>query len=95
MRLALYASKSGSADPNLVSLQHPALTAPPTILVCPLRSGMALTPLRVEIHWGGRSYVVACDLIRPINRRVLRPIGELAEADSRTILATFLRMLAG
>jgi hypothetical protein len=66
----------------------------PTILVCPLRSGIALTPLRVKILWRGTSYVVACDLLRPINRKVLHPIGEMGEDDSRLILATFLRLLA-
>jgi len=95
MRLQLYTSKHGAADPNLVSLQHPGLAALPTILVCPLRSGMALTPLRVEILWGGRPYVVACDLIRPINRSVLRAIGELDDRASQVILATFLRLLPG
>ncbi len=94
MRLQVYTSKSEGTDPNLVSLQHPGLTALPTILVCPLRSGIALTPLRVKILWGGRSYVVACDLLRPINRKILRPIGEMGEDDSRLILATFLRLLA-
>ena len=95
MRLQLYTSKVGGTDPNLVSLQHPGLAALPTILVCPLRSGMALTPLRVEISWGGRPYVVACDLIRPINRRVLRAIGELDDRASQVILATILRLLPG
>jgi hypothetical protein len=52
-----------------------------------------LTPLRDKILWGGRSYVVACDLLRPINRQVLRPIGEMGEDDSRLILTTFLRLL--
>lgn len=95
MRLQLYTSKHGAADPNLVSLQHPGLAALPTILVCPLRSGMALTPLRVEIFWGRRSYVAACDLICPINRRALRAMGELYDRASRVILATFLRLLPG
>jgi mRNA-degrading endonuclease toxin of MazEF toxin-antitoxin module len=95
MKLQLFTSKPGAADPNLVSLQHPGLAALPTILVCPLRPGVALTPLRVEIFLGGRSFVVACDLIRPINRQLLRPMGELDESASRMILATFLRLLAG
>jgi hypothetical protein len=95
MKLQLFTSKPGAADPNLVSLQHPGLAALPTILVCPLRPGVALTPLRVEIFLGGRSFVVACDLIRPINRQLLRPMGELDESASRMILATFLRLLPG
>ena len=93
MRLQLYTSKPGAAEPNLVSLQHPGLSALPTVLVCPLRSGMALTPLRTEARWGGRSFVVACDLIRPINRHALRAIGELDGTASRAILTTFLRLL--
>jgi hypothetical protein len=95
MRLQLYTSRPGTTDPNLVSLQHPGLAALPTMLVCPLRSGMALTPLRAEILWGGASYVVACDLIRPINRKVLRAVGELDERTSQAIFATFLRLLPG
>lgn len=95
MKLRLYSSKPGAPDPNLVSLQHPGLTALPTILVCPMRSGIALTPLRIEISWDGKSFVVACDLIRPINRKLLRPIGELEKAASQAILATFVRLLAG
>ena len=54
---------------------------------------MAVTPLRVEIVRVGKSYVGACDLIRPINRKVLRTIGELDEGSSQVILATFLRLL--
>lgn len=95
MKLQLYTSKPGAADPNLVSLQHPGLAVLPTVLVCPLRPGMALTPLRVEIFLGGRSFVVACDLIRPINRKALRGMGELDKSASRVILGTFLRLLAG
>ncbi len=95
MRLQLYTSKPGATDPNLVALQHPGLAALPTLLVCPLRPGMALTPLRVETFWSRRSFVVACDLIRPINRKVLRLIGELDESASEVILATLLRLLPG
>jgi hypothetical protein len=95
MRLQVYTSKADASDPNMVSLQHPDLIALPTILVCPMRSAMALTPLRVEIFWGGGSYVVACDLIRPINRKALRVVGELDEQTSQTIVETFLRSLPG
>jgi hypothetical protein len=54
MRLQLYTSMAGATDPALVSLQHPGLTALPTILVCPMRSEFALTPLRVKVLWGGK-----------------------------------------
>jgi hypothetical protein len=36
---------------------------------------------------------VACDLLRPIHRQVLRPAGQLDERTSREILRTFFRML--
>jgi mRNA-degrading endonuclease toxin of MazEF toxin-antitoxin module len=95
MRLPLYASKAGAVDPNLVALQHPGLAALPTVLVCPLRADISRTPVRVEIRWSGKSFIVACDLIRPVNRKLLRTMGELDEAKSQAILATFLRLLAG
>ena len=95
MRLQLYTSKPGAIDPNLVALQHPGLTALPTILVCPLRAGMSRTPVRVEIRWNGKLFIVACDLIRPVNRKLLRAMGELDEATSRAILSTFSRLLPG
>lgn len=93
MRLQVYTSKAGASGPNLVSLQHPGLIALPTMLVCPMRSAMALTPLRVQISWGDESYVVACDLIRPISRRALHALGELDEQTSQAIIATFVRLL--
>ena len=95
MKLQLYTSKAAETVPNVVSLQHAGLVALPTILVCPLRSGLALTPLRVEVVWRGEYYTVACDLIRPIRREVLRALGELDERTSRTVIETFLRLLAG
>jgi hypothetical protein len=95
MRLPLYASKSGAIDPNLVALQHPGLAALPTMLVCPLRAGISRTPVRVEIRWNRKLFIVACDLIRPVNRKLLRAMGELDEVTSRAILSTFLRLLPG
>jgi hypothetical protein len=41
-----------------------------------------------------KEFVVACDLIRPINRKVLRPIGNLDPDTSSRILATFQLLLA-
>ena len=93
MRLQLYTSKTGAIDPNLVSLQHPSLAALPTVLVCPVHAGISRTPVRVEIRWGKKSFMVACDLIRPVNRKLLRPMGELDEATSQAIFSTFLRLL--
>ena len=95
MRLALYTSKVGAAEPNLVALQHPGLSGLPTMLVCPLRAGISPTPVRVEIRWNEKSFIVACDLIRPVNRKLLRAIGELDEVTSQAILSTFLRLLPG
>jgi mRNA-degrading endonuclease toxin of MazEF toxin-antitoxin module len=95
MRLGLFSSKGDSSLlPNLVSLQHPLLTGLPTVLVCPVLPRLALTPLRVEIAWDGETFVVACDLIRPIHRQILRPVGEIDDQTSARILETFARILA-
>ena len=59
-----------------------------------MQEKLALTPLRETIVWNGKTFVGACDLIRPINRRILHPIGVLDEETSNRILATFQRMLA-
>jgi hypothetical protein len=50
--------------------------------------------LREKIIIAEKEYVVACDLIRPINRRVLRPMGYLDSDSSARIIATFQFMLA-
>ena len=94
MRLALYSSGPKSATPNLVALQDEALTALPTVLVCPLKAGIALTALRVEVRWGKNTLVVCGDLARPIRRTALRPFGHLDEAVSREIIGRFLQLLA-
>jgi hypothetical protein len=94
MRLALYSSTLRSDKPNLVALQHPALLQLPTVLVCPLIEQLAMTPAREKIILDGVLYVVACDLLRPINRQTLRPMGELPPPDSERILKTFLQLLA-
>jgi len=94
MRLPLYCSTSKGTEPNLVGLQHPALYSLPTQLVCPLRPDISHTPLREKISIAGKAHVVACDLIRPINRKTLRPMGELDPETSARIVATFQLMLA-
>jgi hypothetical protein len=94
MRLPLYGSIEKGTEPNLVGLQHPALASLPTQLVCPLRADISHTPLREKIIIAEKEYVVACDLIRPINRRVLRPMGYLDSDSSARIIATFQFMLA-
>jgi hypothetical protein len=94
MRLALYCSKERGAHPNLVALQHPALVQLPTVLVCPIKEDLLETPARARIKVGGVSYVVACDLLRPVNRKLLRPMGEVAAPDSARILNIFLQLLA-
>ena len=95
MNLPLYSSTAETSRPNLVGLQHPALSALPTQLVCPLRENLSLTPLRVQIRWSGDDYLVACDLLRPINSTALKRVGELDAATSADILRTFQLLLAG
>lgn len=94
MRLPLYCSIAKGTEPNLIGLQHSALASLPTQLVCPLRADISLTPLREKIMIADKEYIVACDLIRPINRKVLRPMGELNSDCSSRIIATFQLLLA-
>ena len=94
MRLALYCSTAKGAAPNLVALQDEALAALPTVLVCPLKSGVALTALRVEVRWGRETLIACTDLARPIRRTALRPFGWLDESLSRRIIVCFLQLLA-
>jgi len=42
----------------------------------------------------GKNYVVLCDLARPINRKALRPVGELDETTSQRIIETVVSLLA-
>jgi hypothetical protein len=65
-----------------------------TELVCPLRADAALTSVRTLVRVGAGSYVVLCELARPINRRALVPIGELGENDSKRVMQTFRLLLA-
>ncbi|MFZ4682967.1 MAG: hypothetical protein ACOYMS_10725 [Terrimicrobiaceae bacterium] len=94
MSLPVYSSTADNRTPNLVGLQHPALAALPTQLVCPLREKIAVTPLREVVFWNRKKYIAACDLIRPINRKALKKLGELDEETSDRILRTFARLLA-
>lgn len=94
MNLPLYSSTSDVSRPNLVGLQHPSLAELPTQLVCPIRENLTPTPLRTQIRWGGLEFVVACDLLRPINSSALKRLGELNESDSLKILQTFQLLLA-
>jgi mRNA-degrading endonuclease toxin of MazEF toxin-antitoxin module len=93
MRLELFSFLREGDQPNLVCLQNSKLTALPTVLVCPLKESMAMTPLRVRFSLGGKDWVVACDLLRPIHRQGLRPMGYLDEKTSVEIVRTFLRIL--
>lgn len=86
MRLALYASVPKIEHPNLVALQDDALTALPTVLVCPLKRDIALTAVRSELSWEGEKLVACCDLARPIRRASLRPMGWLDAARSEAII---------
>lgn len=94
MNLPIYSSTSDRHLPNLVGLQHPALAALPTQLVCPMQTDIALTPLRERAKWNGRELIVACDLIHPIRSTALHPIGSLDNETSKRILQTFKMMLA-
>lgn len=94
MRLPLYCSTEKGTEPNLVGLQHPELSSLPTQLVCLLRPDISLTPLREKILIADKEHIVACDLIRPINRKTLRPMGELDPETSARIIATFRLILA-
>jgi len=94
MNLPLYCSTADTSRPTLVGLQHPGLATLPTQLVCPLRENLSLTPLRVKIRWSGGDYVVACDLLRPINTAALKRVGELDSTASAEILGTFQLLLA-
>ena len=94
MRLPLYCSTTKGNEPNLVGLQHPALSSLPTQLACPLRPDIFLTPLREKILIADKEYIVACDLIRPMNRKTLRPMGDLDSESSARIIATFQMILS-
>ena len=94
MRLALYNSTTRGQSPNLVALQDEAFNALPTVLVCPLKTGIALTALRTEVLWQGEKLVACTDLARPNRRTALRPMGRLDDATSRRVMARFLELLA-
>jgi hypothetical protein len=66
----------------------------PTVLVCPLKAGLALTALRVEMTTGGETLIVCTELARPIRRTALRRMGELDEETSRLVMERFLQLLA-
>ena len=95
MNLPLYSSTADLSRPNLVGLQHPDLAGLPAQLVCTIRENLTLTPLRARVQWCGCDFVVACDLLRPINSSALKRLGELGPADSLKILTTFKLLLAG
>ena len=93
MRLAVYSSVAAAA-PNLVALQDEKLAALPTVLVCPLKAGIALTALRVEVPWGDESLIACPELARPIRRTALQAKGWLDESHSRQIMHQFQLLLA-
>jgi mRNA-degrading endonuclease toxin of MazEF toxin-antitoxin module len=94
VRLALYASTPTATTPNLVALQDETFAALPTVLVCPLKAGIALTALRVEMTAGGETLIVCTELARPIRRTALRRMGELDEKTSGLVMERFLQLLA-
>lgn len=94
MRLALYSSLPEGSAPNLLALQDEALSALPTVLVCPLKAGMEVTSLRVEVRWSDLALVACPELARPIRRTALRPLGWLDAHLSRQVMERFLMLLA-
>ncbi|CAN5127698.1 hypothetical protein BH20VER2_BH20VER2_18980 [soil metagenome] len=94
MRLAVYSSVAGNALPNLIALQDEVLAALPTVLVCPLRAGMAVTALRVAVAWAGEALIACPELARPIRRTGLHRRGSLDEATSEEIMHRFHLLLA-
>jgi hypothetical protein len=94
MNLPLFSSRAAHPAPNLVGIQHPALDMLPTILVCPIKEGEAMTSVRTTLDWQGQSYTVLCDLARPINRHALRLVSDLDAVTSQRIIETFLTLLA-
>ena len=94
MRLTAYSSIAGAALPNLIALQDERLAALPTVLVCPLKGGIALTALRVEAPWAGKSLIACPELARPIRRTALHPKGWIDQVRSREIMERFHLILA-
>ena len=94
MRLPLYSSTTRGDVPNLVGLQDEAIHTIPTILVCPIRVGLQLTPARFEVAHGDRTFIACPELTRPIRRAALRPMGRLSEALSSELMRRFLALLA-
>jgi mRNA-degrading endonuclease toxin of MazEF toxin-antitoxin module len=75
-----------------------------TVLVCPLKGLDAKTSLRPVVQLRDLSEsgeerwvhkVVLCELVRPISRSALTPLGELDAADSRRVMSAFRSILAG
>ncbi|MEQ1858590.1 MAG: hypothetical protein ABMA13_01490 [Chthoniobacteraceae bacterium] len=94
MNLPVFSSKTSGQEPNLVGVQDEGIESPPTVLVCPMRRDLHKTSLRPHVTFADRRFVVGCDLVRPIHRRVLRLLGYLSDADSRAVIATQLGIFA-
>ena len=94
MRLALYCSTARGDEPNYVAIQDPVLTAIPTVLVCPMLRQMEWADFRAKVEWGDATYIVACDLARPVHRQGLRHLGELNEIESTAVMTAFGELLA-
>ena len=94
MRLTLYSSVPNATTPNLVALQDELLSALPTVLVCPLRADMEMTTLRVRIRLKGQVLVALPELVRPIRRTALRPMGLLAPEASKQVMERLQLILA-
>lgn len=93
MRLAAYSSTAADT-PNLVGLQDEGLTALPTVLVCPLKAGIAMTALRVGVPWARETLVACPELARPIRRSALALKGWINEPQSTQIINRLKLLLA-
>jgi mRNA-degrading endonuclease toxin of MazEF toxin-antitoxin module len=94
MRLALYSSTPRGDEPNYVAIQDPVLAAIPTVLVCPMLRQMEWADFRAKVELGDATYIVACDLARPVHRQGLRHLGELSEKESTAVMKAFGELLA-
>jgi len=81
-------------SPNVVGIQNPALEMLPTVLVCPIKEGEAMTNIRTALDWQGKRYTVLCELARPINRKALKYVGELDPETSERIIDAFVKLIA-
>ena len=94
MNLTLCSSLPEGDTPTLLALQDELLAALPTVFVCPLKAGMELTAIRMEVPWKNLVLVACPELTRRIRRTLLRPLGTLNAHLSAEVMQRFLLLLA-